>query len=70
MNLRPPPPKDSTDFDAWMQECYRFLQYPHFHQIRLIGRETASESKEGVFYMDSDDHKAKIHDDTAFKDLY
>ena len=70
MNLRPPPPKDSPDFDDWMMEAYEFLKYPHFHQIRLVPRSNASESEKGVLYMDDDDDKAKIHNGTSFQDLY
>lgn len=69
MNLRPPPPKNSPDFDDWLKELYEFLKYPHFHQIRMVPRNTASESEEGVFYMDSD-HYAKIHNGTDFQNLY
>jgi hypothetical protein len=70
LNLRPPPSKDSPDFDDWMQELYEFLKYPHFHQIRMVERSTASESQKGVFFLDSDDNIAKIHNGTDFQNLY
>ena len=69
MNLRPPPKSDDPAMNEWLEELYRFLKYPHFHQIRLVPRATPSESSEGVFYMDTD-HYAKIHNGTDFQNLY
>ena len=69
MNLRPPPKTGNSEFDDWAEEVYRFLQYPHFRQIRFIAMANASESEEGVFYYDTD-HYAKIHNGTAFQNLY
>jgi len=70
MNLRPPPITGNPELDDWLQEAYRFLQYPHFHQIRLIERATASEEKKGVIFLDSDDDTIKGHNGTTWKNFY
>ena len=70
-NLEPPPTTSEPELlRDWMDKLYKYLKYPHFHQIRFIKRSTASESVEGVVYLDSDDDKLKCHNGTDFQDTY
>lgn len=56
MNLPPPPEtEDITELKKWIDELYRFLQYPVFHSIRLYPRATASKNEKGAMFYDSDD---------------
>lgn len=73
MNLKPPPETDDLKvLVRWcVDELYPFLQYPVFHQMRLLGRSDApSDTSAGVKYYDSDDNKEKTHNGTDWQDCY
>lgn len=71
MNLRPPPKNPSIeDLERWCNELYEFLQLPTFEVIKFVPRSSSPMEEAGVTYYDSDDNKAKTHNNTAFQDLY
>ena len=58
MNLRPPPVTDDINvlYD-WCFELWQFLQYPSFHAIRFVPRDTKSDRQEGDVFCDSNTDK-------------
>jgi len=72
LNLIPPPDTDDIKvLKEWCDDLYKFLQFPTFHQIKIIQRSDApDEAIGGVIYYDSDDEKLKCHNDTDWQDTY
>lgn len=72
MNLGPPPKTDDIKkLREWCDELYRFLQFPTFHQLRMVERSDApDDTSTGVVYYDSDDDKLKCHNGTDWQDTY
>jgi len=53
MNLRPPPDHANVkELKKWCDELYRFLQYPAFHQIRMVPRAQPTDESRGNMYFD------------------
>jgi hypothetical protein len=74
MNIPAPPETgDIEDIREWLNELYKWIQFPHVNQIRFVPRSaapTGDGAAGGVTYYDSDDDKLKCHNDTAFQDTY
>ena len=72
MNLRPPPTTTNiVAMRAWMDELYRYLQFPVFNVIRLTPRTAPTSddaTAEGTIYQDSAGNVLKAHNGTAFTD--
>jgi len=70
MNLRPPPTTNNVvEMRKWMEELYRFLEFPVFNVIRLAPRTaptSADATAEGTIYQDDAGNVLKAHNGTNF----
>ena len=70
MNLRPPPQvKDLPDVSQWLNELFRFLEYPTFHIVRFVPRASCDDVSEGNLYYDSDTKALNLRDDASWEQI-